>query len=71
MAEYQSVALETAADDGAVQMPRASSRPTCAGRISWMTTPGWEVRECVLPHGHGGDHRCRAGYPWNDGRWLD
>ena len=48
-----------------------SARPACAGRVSWMTIPQPEVRHCVLPHGHGGDHRDVAGYPWNDGRWWD
>jgi len=71
MVENQSVAFELTAAEGATVVPRALSRPPCPGRISWMTAPEWEVRECVLPRGHGGDHRCGAGYPWNDGRWLD
>jgi hypothetical protein len=64
MAENQS-AVETA------DVAPLSSRATCAARISWMTRPDWEVRVCALPHGHRGDHRCAAGYRWNDGRWLD
>jgi hypothetical protein len=51
--------------------PLPSARPACPGRVSWMTHPGWEVRECALPRGHGGDHRDAAGYPWNDARWSD
>jgi hypothetical protein len=44
---------------------------TCAGTVMWLTFPGREVRECVLPPGHRGDHRDAAGYPWNDARWMD
>ena len=49
----------------------AASRPTCPGRVTWMTAPEREVSECVLPRGHRGDHRDGIGYPWNEGRWLD
>jgi hypothetical protein len=55
----------------AVRGPAPSSRPTCSGTVSWLTLPEREIRECVLLRGHGGDHRDAAGYPWNEGRWLD
>lgn len=51
--------------------PLPSSRPVCSGKVSWMTRPEREVRECALPRGHGGDHRDAVGYPWNDARWSD
>ena len=47
-----------------------SSRPTCPRQLVWLVPePG--VRACVRIHGHGGDHRDAAGYPWNDQRWSD
>lgn len=49
----------------------SSARPTCRGRIMWLTVPDRDVRECVLLGGHRGDHRDAAGYSWNEGRWLD
>ena len=50
---------------------RGRSRPTCTGKVTWMTEPDRDVSECVLPRGHRGDHRDAGGYPWNEGRWLD
>ena len=50
---------------------RAPSRPPCTGKVTWMSVPDRDVSECVLPRGHGGDHRDAGGYPWNEGRWLD
>jgi hypothetical protein len=48
-----------------------SSRPACTGKVTWTTVPERDTSECVLPYGHGGDHRDAGGYPWNEGRWLD
>lgn len=48
----------------------APSRTACRGRFLWLV-PERDLRECVLGHGHGGDHRDAAGYPWNDERWSD
>jgi hypothetical protein len=50
---------------------RALSRSTCTGKVTWTTVPDRKVSECVLPRGHGGDHRDAGGYTWNEGRWLD
>ena len=50
---------------------RGRARPTCTGKVTWMTEPDRDVSECVLPRGHRGDHRDAGGYPWNEGRWLD
>jgi hypothetical protein len=56
---------------GGVGRTRALSRSACTGKVTWMTVPDRDVSECVLPGGHGGDHRDAGGYPWNEGRWLD
>jgi len=64
-------ALASSLDGQAPRGTRASSPPTCAGTVTWLTSPGREVSECVLRHGHGGDHRDEGGYPWNNARWID